>query len=327
MSFADFRLVAERWISLVGQGRSRTTHSYETSGRRSLTRIFVPDTAEFAAGQVDYAYDARGNLVRTVTIGGLDTVGVVESTHDQDGRILSSTASGAGGSISYRDSFAYRDGALARSWRTDAQGGLSWIRVHDSVAGRRVVDTLFEPEGGADLRPTMIVVDSLDDHGRTVLETRFRRDGQDWIVDELGVLSHEAGRLVSIATYRTSVAPSHLLDSTAFLHDAHGNRIEERWFDSSRSGTDLFQYSWESSATAVRRSRVALPLLPGARLELPEGAVQVHVRGIDGRLLWTAEVAGLRSLILPSRLGPHGLVTISGRSNTPVGIGGARFSP
>ncbi len=316
-------------MSLVGEGRSRTAHSYESSGRRSLTRIFVPDTAEFAVGQVDYSYDAAGNLVRTVTIGGLDTVAVVESTYGQEGQILSSTVFGAGGMVSHVDSFSYRDRALVRTWRTDAQGGLSWLRVHDSVPGARIVDTLFEPAGGTDLRPSLIEVDSLDGQGRVVLETRLRRTGDEWIVDELGVLSYDASRLVSVATYRTSVAASNLVDSTAFVHDAHGNRIEERWFDSVRSETDLFQYSWESSTTGVRRSHLSLPslpLLPGARLDLPDDAAEVQVRGIDGRLLWRANVAGLRSLILPSRLGPQGIVTISGRSKIPTRIARAFFS-
>ncbi len=326
MSFADFRLVAERWISLVGDGRSRTTHSYETSGRRSLTRIFTPDTAEFAVGQVDYSYDAHGNLVRTVTIGGLDTVGVVESTYDPDGRVLSSTAFGPNGAVSHLDSFAFREGALARTWRTDAEGRLSWVRIHDSVPGRRISDTLFEPESGRGLQPTMIEVDSLDTQGRVVLETRLRRDGEDWIVDELGVLSYEAGRLVSVASYRTSIEPSNLLDSMVFAYDIQGNRTEERWFDSVRSETDLFQYSWESTTSGVRRFQMALsamPLLAGARLELPDGAVEVQVRGLDGRRIWAANVAGLRSLVLPSRLGPHGIVTISARSKPSIRVGRA----
>lgn len=320
MPFANFRLVAEHWFSLAGEGRSRTVHVYDSAGRLSLSRIFTPDTSEFAVGQVEYSYDGQGYLERSITISGLDTIGVIESSRDPDGRILSSAAFGHGRALSYIDSFAYRGAALVRVWRTDSEGRLSWVRIHDSVAGVMAVDTLFEPAAGIGLQPTMIQVDSLDAYGQVALETRFGRHGGVWLVDKLCVLSRDGGRLVSVVTYESAIAPSKMLDSAVFSYDANGNRIEEKWFDSVRSGTDLYRYSWENSTAGLQRFQVTLPLLAGARLNLPDDAVDVHVRGLDGRLLWSANVAGLRSLVIPSRMGPHGMITISRRSKIPTGV-------
>jgi hypothetical protein len=320
ISFANFRLVAEHWFSLAGEGRSRTVHVYDSTGRLSLSRIFTPDTSEFAVGQVEYSYDGQGYLERTITISGLDTIGVIESSRDPDGRILSSKSFGRHGALSYLDSFAYSGAALVRVWRTDSQGRLSWVRIHDSVPGVMAVDTLFEPAAGIGLQPTMIEVDSLDALGQVVLETRFRRNVGEWLLDRLCVLSRDGERLVSVVTYESAVAPSKMLDSAVFSYDSNGNRIEEKWFDSVRSGTDLYRYSWENSTAGLQRFQVTLPLLAGARLDLPDDAVDVQLRGLDGRLLWRANVAGLRSLILPSRMGPHGLITISRRSKIPTGV-------
>jgi len=312
-----YRLVGESWESLQGGGSTRTLHRYDGKGMRSSSVFFTADTTQPATGQILYSYDDSGRLTKSVTISGLDTLGSVESGYDPSGRIVVKRILGRNRELSYIDSFSYREGRIDKSWQTSSSGSVAWYRVHDSIDAGSIVDTLFEPTGESGFKATQVIWGTLDTQGRMVRETtrRLQLDST-WVTSGVVLMSYQNGWLMAVASYDSEPEPTRLIDSSSYAYDANGNRIEERYHDASRVATDLFQYFWEtiSVTSGVRLQPTADPLLSGDQIRLPPHSVAVFARGLDGRLLWSADVVGLRSISMPSQIRTTSLISVQTRS-------------
>lgn len=249
-----FQLMAETWINQTGGGQSGTftAHTYDGSGKRIRTEIFIGlDGSGDIFEKREFIYFADGLLDAQANYYGADLESRIVHRYDAVGRLSTKSVQGEDGVERFRDDYAYDDlGRVATETRIKGETTSSMHKLGYASDGSVASDSLFEPEGSS-LFPVQA---ALHGPGRTPAErreARWRKQDGAWYHVQDTFRLYKDGFLVSAAAYQVG---GRRLDSSAFAYDADGNRVLEERFTGAGLPLSRLILQWKDlQAISIRR--------------------------------------------------------------------------
>ena len=324
-------LQGETWRNVAAGGEvgTYTQYRYDKDGNRILRETFnsLPDDSTGRPvgnpwTYVGYEYE-DGRLKRQIQVSLSDTVGTeVEYSYDARGNLAKTVTRTRNGPDMYQDLFTYDEPGdrLVEVRRLVANALVSFHRYAYDSLGRIQATTLYEKQGG-DFLDVQRVATAYDSAGRALADSAWRRQAGEWYLISTVVRTFLGGLLASVARYERDGTDRRLMDSVAYAYDPQGNRIKEEGFDDESAPTYAIDFHWITTGIRPRgRPPAAFRLVPvgdGSRVEAP-GTGPVALRLCDWR---GAEIG--RATLAPGATWRPGTRHLRSRGFTVLSQGGA----
>lgn len=227
-----FQLVTEKWINQSSGGAGTgtfTAHLYDASGNRTRTEIYIGlDGSGDLFEKREYAYNSGGLLETQSNYYGEDLESRLVHRYGEGNRLESKVVSGADGAERFRDTYTYDgQGRLSEEFRWKGETRTSMRRYGYAADGALASDTLFEPEGNALVPVQAILHQGAGRVAGEKRESRHRRQNGAWyhVQDTYRLMAN--GVPAYAVTYQVG---GRRIDSAAYGHDEHGNKVSEDRF-------------------------------------------------------------------------------------------------
>lgn len=287
----DFRLEGEKreTYGLSGPVQTFTAYAYDDAGNRLSRRAYNgPDANAPALGITTYRYSPTGRLEREVLTAGTDTLSDIAYAYGLLPKPTRIEVRGSGGVLRYSDSLSYDDKGFLQGEARIVEGEARFGRryVYDPE-GRRMADTLFEPDSSSAYRATQAITYRYNEDGTVSGERHSRLAGGAWYAEKGVEMTYAKGLLSAVVSFAGEGAGRVTLDSLAISRDASGNRVVDRRFQAEGNLAEKVEYYWSAIPVAVRWT----PRKKEANENKARGAISrrtpsgLHVHDLRGRLL------------------------------------------